>query len=319
MPHCSCCVLYATLSLFDCDYRRKTHAAVKAGQERLARQKEEQENKEKEERRRQYRERLHAVEQDDSEGEFDENDESFIKPVLAGGAIEHDNEDGVPSEEEAGSDDSSDDEEGEDMDEDAKLAELEMREQAMADQEAAEEEERTRVLARAEKAAAKLSERRDDTVQSEDEADGTVISDQEEGNSVYGTADVKSGLPDAATEATVSVSALAPEATAVDAVREDDDEQPVVKVRKAKNEKYIKMLMEDGKKKVVRVHLISYPAPLLPHATMLLYIRYRHLWPPFLTRKLRRRRKRDSRGVCWTSDSGRLAISSRLMKKRYAC
>lgn len=286
---------------------------MKADQDRQARQKEEQDIKDKEDRRRQYRERLHAMEQDDSEGEFDENDESFVKPVQSMGAAEHIEDGDVPSEEEVdsqGSDDSSDDEEGNGMDEDAKLAELETREQALAEQETAEKEERARVVARAEEAAVRLSAHKDSVVPSTSDAE----EDQDEtAGDVDEELDTESYVQHMTAKSTAGAT-QATEATIVDA--EEEEGEPVVKVRKAaKNERYIKMLMEDGKKKVVCTY--TYPiVAIVTHMSMSCMIRCRPQWLPFLTRRLRRRRRRASRGACWISASGRRGISLMRMRKR---
>ena len=224
---------------------RKTHAAVKADEERLAREKEAQENQEREERRRQFREKL-LQQDDDSEGEFDEHAESYVKPVVNGDMV-------VDIDNECASADShseveSEDDEDEELDEDEKLAELEMKEQELREQETlAEKRELEKAIAI-------------------DKADSTNNADFA-ASPQHG---IEVSFPASAVSLSENVTMDSPSSLRIDPVGHssnvgasfrveetevselgtaDKVEEKEEKVKKSKNSKYLKMLMDDSKKK----------------------------------------------------------------------
>lgn len=285
---------------------RKAHAALRADQERADKLRLEQEVLEKEDRRRRYREKvthlsfmhrkdsmsiafcfslflilfvffqLQALDEAESEGEFDDTDEAYVKAVHANGSKKADNEDGENS---GGDEDSaeldeeevmllqsegSDSEVEEDVDEDAKIAELQMR-----------EEELDRLATAAEKRSKENRFMPDAFAASEDafqevpvrvnESEPMSEVDKDESSGDFSNPPVSSNkrVPNARfvdqdSDKEFDQTTAAPrghetirddaieQGSAVSAVAEEE------RVQRSRNSKYKKLLMEDAKKKTVR-------------------------------------------------------------------
>jgi hypothetical protein len=227
---------------------RKMHAAVKADQQRVDRVKEEEEVQEKEARRRQYRERLQAAEDGDSEGEFDENEEGAARPVLEGWA-DFESEGDVASD----SDDLDDDNAEDEMDEDAKLVALEIRERELAK----EEEESSRKEATLASSTSAGSRSTGAPVAVEDGEAVVLEAAIREGGAAgrVRIADTDADAADtdanAASGSVLASSSLASGALEKHEASTEEDEEVEQKVHKPRNAKYIKMLQADSKKKNV--------------------------------------------------------------------
>lgn len=208
---------------------RKTHAALKAEEDRIAREREEQDIREKDERRRLNRLNWQAKD-DDSEGEFDENDESFLKPVTGARILSKD-EDLSDEDSNAVSAANSDDEvvedDEEELDEDAKLAELEIMERERAEREHAQEELAS-MVATAGSAAIRQAEPSTHIDDHEHvDFDATTNNDLEDSKHGGTIVDKEDGDPSNGA---------------------GEEREKVVKIHKSRNENYVKVLLADQKK-----------------------------------------------------------------------